>query len=281
MRLVSIIMGIYNCADTLEEAIDSILQQTYPEWELIMCDDGSTDDTYAVADRYRQQYPDRIVLLKNGENKKLAFTLNHCLQHARGYYVARMDGDDISLPERLAREVAYLEAHPDIQVVGTGMQRFDEQGYGAAVFTPEHPTPETMKTSVPFFHATIMTYKSVYDALGGYTVARHTERSQDWELWFRFFSKGFRGDNLQEALYLVREDRNAVKRRSFSSRLKTIKSTFIGYRMLGFPPRAYIRPLLGLLKGLVPSGLVLKYRKRQARKAGQTQDRPSTERPER
>lgn len=87
---ISILMGIYNCASTLAEAIDSILAQTFTDWELILCDDGSKDDTYAVADSYRRRYPHKIILIKNPQNMGLNFTLNHCLEHASGEYIARI-----------------------------------------------------------------------------------------------------------------------------------------------------------------------------------------------
>ena len=113
MPRISIIMGIYNCADTLGEAIDSILAQTYTDWKLIMCDDGSVDDTYSVAQRYVRQFSDKMVLLKNDHNMGLNYTLNHCLSAADGELIARMDGDDIALPQRFEREVAFLDAHPE------------------------------------------------------------------------------------------------------------------------------------------------------------------------
>ena len=125
---VSVIMGIYNCEKTLSEAIESIIRQTYENWELVMCDDGSTDRTYAVADQYRKQFPEKIILLKNERNRKLSYTLNRCLQAARGELIARMDGDDISRSDRLQKQVDYLLSHPDLQVVGCAMQRFDEKG---------------------------------------------------------------------------------------------------------------------------------------------------------
>ena len=93
-------MAIYNCASTLEEAIESILNQTYTNWELIMCDDGSSDNTYAVAKKYADKYADKIILIRNESNKKLPATLNHCLKYVTGEYVARMDGDDISAENR-------------------------------------------------------------------------------------------------------------------------------------------------------------------------------------
>ena len=98
MAKVSIIMGIYNCAATLPEAIDSILAQTFPDWQLVLCDDGSKDNTYAVAKAYQERIPDKIILLQNEQNMGLNHTLNRCLQAATGEYVARMDGDDVSLP---------------------------------------------------------------------------------------------------------------------------------------------------------------------------------------
>ena len=157
MARVSIIMGIYNCADTLPKAIDSILAQTYTDWELIMSDDCSTVSTYAVAESYQKQYPEKIVLIKNESNKKLAFTLNHCLEYAKGEYIARMDGDDISIPERLEKQINFLQANPEYQLVGTLMQRFNEDGLADIVGAKEEPDKYTIITQAPFNHATILT----------------------------------------------------------------------------------------------------------------------------
>ena len=81
---ISVIMGMYNCADTLSEAIESILNQTMKEWELIMCDDGSSDATYEVAELYMKRYPEKMILLRNRENRGLNYTLNRCLKAAKG-----------------------------------------------------------------------------------------------------------------------------------------------------------------------------------------------------
>ena len=81
-KLISVIMGVYNCASTLEEAVNCIINQTYPKWELIMCDDASTDDTYTVAKKYAQMYPDKIFFLRNKKNHGLNYTLNKCLKSA-------------------------------------------------------------------------------------------------------------------------------------------------------------------------------------------------------
>lgn len=262
---ISILMGIYNCAPTLKEAIDSILAQTYSNWELILCDDCSTDNTYEIAKQYQQQCPDKIILLKNEKNSRLAFTLNHCLEVATGDYVARMDGDDISVPERFEKQVAFLKKHLDIVLVGTAMQRFSDDGsLGAIAYCEEFPNKDTpYKKGLVFNHATIMAYRSVYNELGGYTVSPRTVRGQDRDLWYRFLAAGYKGANLQEPLYMVREDENAIKRRSAKVRWNSYKTEIIGYKRLNYKWYRFIKPTLKLSKILVPSGAMLKYREWQ------------------
>ena len=125
---ISVLMGIYNCADTLPEAIDSLLAQTETDWELILCDDGSEDETPAVAQTYQNRFPEKIILIRNPRNMGLNHTLNRCLEQAKGCFIARMDGDDISVPTRLEEEVSALEAHPEMAIVSCPMIYFDEDG---------------------------------------------------------------------------------------------------------------------------------------------------------
>ncbi len=275
---ISILMGIYNCAKTLPAAIDSILAQTYDQWELILCDDCSTDDTPAVAEQYVSRYPDKMILLKNETNSRLAFTLNHCLEEATGEFVARMDGDDISVPERFEKQLAFLKAHPDVVLCGTAMQRFSDDGtLGAIAYCPEWPDRLTPHEHLAFNHATVLAYKWVYDRLGGYTVCPRTVRGQDRDLWYRFFDAGFKGANLQEALYMVREDVDAIKRRTAKDRFISYQTTLYGYRLLHYPWHWYIKPTLGLAKCLVPVKGVLWYRNRQAKRAAKAAQPTSTD----
>ena len=107
MPQISVLMGIYNCADTLEEAVNSIINQTFNDWELIMCDDCSTDNTLEVAQKIAEK-DSRIKVIKNEKNLTLAPTLNRCIEVASGKYVARMDGDDICDPTRFEKEIEIL-----------------------------------------------------------------------------------------------------------------------------------------------------------------------------
>ena len=168
MPKISIIMGIYNCAETLPEAIDSVLTQTFSDWQLILCDDGSKDNTYGIAKEYQGRFPEKILLLQNEQNMGLNHTLNRCLQVASGEYVARMDGDDISLPTRLEKEAAFLDAHPEYAIVSTPMIFFDEHGDWGRSYAIEEPTKrDFIKHSPVHCHAPCMIRREAYLAVGG------------------------------------------------------------------------------------------------------------------
>lgn len=123
--LVSIGMSVFNCESTLAQAIRSILQQTYDNWELILIDDGSQDKTVAVANRYQDR---RIRIIVDGKNKRLAARLNQAVRKSRGKYFARMDADDIAYPSRLKAQVQFLEDHPEIDLVGSRVMIFSGKG---------------------------------------------------------------------------------------------------------------------------------------------------------
>ena len=261
---ISVLMGVYNCENTLAAAIDSILTQTYENWELIVCDDASTDDTYSVAKAYASRYPEKIRLLRNEDHAYLAYSLNRCLKEARGEFVARMDGDDRSLPQRFEKQIAFLEAHPEIAVVGTAMQRFDDDGtYGAAIVSEAFPDRNTPYRGNVFQHATVLGRKDVFEALGGYTVLPRTRRGQDMDLWFRFLHAGYRGANLSETLYMVRENEAAFRRRTVYTRWINFQTTVYGYRLLSYPWYRYWKPIVSLLKILVPVKVIRWIRRRQ------------------
>jgi glycosyltransferase EpsE len=246
MSTISVIMAVYNCKDTLPEAIESILSQTYTDWELIICDDASTDGTYEIAKSYAKKYPDKIKLIRNEVNSKLAYSLNRCLEIATGKYIARMDGDDISMPERLQEQIEFLETHPDISVVGCWMTPFNESGKGKPRIYKENPNKKDLLKGPPFAHATIIMRKSAYEAVNGYRVSSMTARTQDYDMWFRFFASGFKGYNLQKSLYYVREDTNAYSRRKLWVYLNEIKIRWHGFKIVRFHVWEYayvLRPI--------------------------------------
>lgn len=156
---ISVIMGIYNCAETLEEALDCIVKQTYTNWEVIMCDDCSTDHTVKIAEKYVIEYPNQFVLLRNDENKGLNYTLNKCLEFADGDYIARMDGDDLCAEDRFEKEVEALRKNPEIAIVSTDMLFFDENGVWGKTYAELYPIKESFLKGTPFCHAACMVRK--------------------------------------------------------------------------------------------------------------------------
>lgn len=250
---ISVLMGIYNCASTLPEAIDSLLAQTYTDWELILCDDGSVDDTCAVAESYRCRFPEKIVLLKNERNMGLNYTLNRCLEHAKGRYIARMDGDDVSLPERFAKELAALEADPSLAVVSCPMIYFDETGdYGAGRIGNEYPDAAQLVHGPVHCHAPCMMRAEVMRSVGGYSVDKRLLRVEDWHLWLKIYASGGQGRNLPEHLYKMRDDRNAAGRRKFRYRLNEAYMAALAVKTLHLPKWKYVFALRSILVGLLP-----------------------------
>ena len=261
MPKISVIMATYNCEKTVRESIDSILNQTFTDWEFIICDDCSSDGTYAVLSKYREKYPDKFIIMKNDVNSKLSFSLNRCLEAASGEYIARMDGDDISVETRFEKEAAVLDSHPEFAAVGGRIKLFDDNGHYGRVYYPEYPDKFSVARKVPFAHPAVMVRKSAYDALGGYLVSKMTVRSQDHELWFRFFAAGFTGYNLPEDVLSFREDKNAVRRRTAKVRFNHTRILLRGYKMLHYPLWYYPLAFEPVLKALVPQKAIYFFHK--------------------
>lgn len=249
---ISVLMGIYNCASTLRQAVKSIQDQTYTNWELILCDDGSTDDTYLVASALAER-DDRIILLKNDRNRGLNATLNRCLSVASGEYIARMDGDDDCHPQRFEKQLAILEQQPEFAIVSTDMVLFDENGEWGRVTIPEYPTPEQVVTGTPIHHAPVMLRKTALDAVGGYTEHVRMLRVEDVNLWIKLYAAGYRCHNIQEPLYRMRNDQNALNRRKYIYRVNSTYVRLLGCRALKLKPICYVKAFIPMINGLIPA----------------------------
>lgn len=251
---ISIIMGIYNCEDTLSEAIKSIINQTYKYWELIMCDDGSSDHTYQIAKEYADKY-ENIFVFKNERNLGLNKTLNRCLKYCKGKYIARMDGDDISMPTRLEKEYSFLENNPEYSIVSTPMIYFDEAEDFATGKAINVPTNYDVMRGTPFCHAPCLVKKEAYDRVNGYSEDERTLRVEDYDLWVRMLALGYKGYNLDEPLYKMRDDRNAFSRRKFKYRINEAYVKLKAFKLLKPPASSLIYILRPIIVGLLPASL--------------------------
>ena len=252
MVKVSVIMGIYNCEDTLDEALSSILDQTYTDFEIVMCDDCSTDNTYQKALGYAEANSN-ITLLKNEKNMGLNHTLNRCLKKAKGEYIARMDGDDVSLKSRFQKEIEFLEKNPQYSFVGTPMYYFDEEGVFGCGTGDREPQPADFIHGSQFCHATVMVKRESYEAVNGYSEGKSLLRVEDWHLWIKMYSKGLKGYILSEPLYKMRDDRNAISRRKFKFRINEAKLINFAVKELKLPFFKRIYALRPIILGLLPS----------------------------
>lgn len=155
---------------------------------------------------------------------------------AHGEYIARMDGDDISLPSRFEKEVRFLDEHPEFAVISCPMILFDENGDWGRTKVIQYPKVKDFAKHSPFFcHAACIMRKYVFDDVNGYTEDKRLLRVEDCNLWFKVYAKGYKGANLTEALYKMRDDRNATIRRNWTARKNGIYVMYDGFRQLHMP----------------------------------------------
>lgn len=257
---VSVIIAAYNCEQVIGEAIESILNQSFKDWEVIICDDASTDNTAGVIEEYTRR-DSRIKVLRNHENMKAAYTRNRCIEVANGEYIAIEDADDWSIPDRLEKQVKYLDENIHIDFVGTGDISFDENGVLSKKLEKELPNRKDFLWSFPFSHPSMMFRKTVLQEVGGYRVSHETVRGQDADMVMRMYAKGFNGANIQEYLHNYREDKAAFKRRTLKYRLTAAKVNGARFKEMGLMPLGYIFMWKTIFGGLVPRKLLVMLRK--------------------
>lgn len=180
---VSVLLAVHNGERHLRTALDSVLRQTFADFELVLVDDASSDATHAIVESYDDP---RIRVLVNDENLGLTRSLNVGLAAARGRYVARLDADDVSHPDRLALQVAYLDRHPEVALLASAYTRIDDDGRDCG----DRPVPLTSREIRwrllflnAFAHSSVTVRRSVVVALGGYDES--VRYPQDYELWSR------------------------------------------------------------------------------------------------
>jgi glycosyltransferase involved in cell wall biosynthesis len=197
---VSVLMPAYNAAAYLREAADSILAQTYADFELLIVDDGSTD---ATPDLLSDFTDDRVRRLRNDRNLGIPGTRNRCLAEAQGEYVAWMDADDRSRPERLQHQLDYLRQHPELAAVGSWAQVIDEAGAPLKQWHWE-TDPQEIREVLPgrncIVNGSTLARRAALQAIGGFRLLV----AEDYDLWLRLTDQGACLANLPEMLYEYR-----------------------------------------------------------------------------
>lgn len=207
---VSVLMAAYNAERYLRKALDSILAQTYTDFELIVVDDGSSDGTYAVLSACQDT---RLRIVRLPRNRGLTAALNLGLSQARGCYIARMDADDISLPDRFLRQVEWLDRHPETTVLGTSALRIDSDDRFLENMVSAFRSSEEVGRSLaagmcPVIHSSVLARTEVLRSMGGYrTQFPHAE---DFDLWLRVLDHG-RVFILPEPLLMYRSSSGSIR----------------------------------------------------------------------
>ncbi len=248
MSVVTILLPFHNAAGSLGAAIASMAAQTCSEWELLLIDSASTDEGPAMAQRWAERDP-RIRILHE-PRIGIAHALNTGFAHAKGKYIARMDADDISDPERLAKQVAYLDTHPEIGVLGTrtafassvpesrGMQAFVE--WQNTILSP-HDHYVKRFVDAPLAHPTVLFRRELVEQFGGYDTGPLPE---DHELWLRWMDAGVRFAKLPQELLTWNDHAHRLSRTHPNYSVDAFFSTKVKWLTKWLKRRLNGRPLI-------------------------------------
>lgn len=251
---ISVLMGVYYRRDDLlllQRSVDSILAQSYSDFELLICDDGSNAAAKELLDSYAAE-DERVQLVRPGAAYRLPVKLNFCLKESKGSYIARMDDDDFSRPERFERQIQALEDYTEIAFVGCNVALCRACEIFGERLLPAFPYINDFYITQPFIHPTLMFRKSALERVNGYSEEPYCDKCEDYDLLLRMYKEGCFGMNLQEILFdytapSVRGNRT-MKHRWNEAVTRWRRFSDIGVLHKAFP---YVVKPLGV--GIIPS----------------------------
>ena len=229
MPKISVIMSVYNGEKYLAEAIESILEQTFKDFEFIIIDDGSTDKSLEILKEYAKK-DSRIKIIANQKNIGLTKSLNIGIKQAQGEYIARMDADDISLPHRFEKQICFLEKNPSYGAIGTSTKIIDKNGRvikKVKLVKSWVVIKQMLKFGNCFVHGSMMFKRYDYFKAGGYR--KFFPVGQDFDLWLRM-SKIKKMKNLKQCLYLWRKTKGSISSKKIDAQFKIGALALYEYR---------------------------------------------------
>ena len=264
---VSVLMSVYvkEKPEYLKAAMDSILAQTYPVDEIMLIEDGPlTEPLYNLIRDYQEKYPSVIRTFAFEENRQLGRALAKGVELCSNELIARMDTDDIAEPDRIKKQVAYMEAHPEVHVLGGSIREFNDEG---TIDRVKHMplTQEEIyryaKLRNPLNHMTVMYRRSAILEIGNY---QHFPFLEDYSLWSRMLTKGYQIRNLEDVLVRARTSMALVRRRSGWDYFKTFSRLRKLQHELGLTNTLeYLKAMAGTFLMIMQPGFVkeLAYKK--------------------
>jgi len=249
--VVSVLMGVWNGAPQVREAVESVLSQTMADLELIVVDDDSTDATPGILASFRDP---RLQVIRRARGG-LTSALNAALRLSQAPLVARLDADDVALPARLERQLAFLSAHPDVGLVGTAAREVDASGREVAIVRSPADDTGIRRALIrrnPFVHSSVVMRRAALEQAGGYDEAFPV--AQDYDLWMRM-SRVTRMANLPEPLVVRRLRPGRVSEVRDTERLRAEASVrWRAVRSGAYPPWCSFFALRPILAQALPGG---------------------------
>ncbi|MBE6837418.1 MAG: glycosyltransferase [Ruminococcus sp.] len=263
MPRVSIIMGVYNVKsiEELEITAKSIIEQTYTDWEFIICDDGSSNNTFELLKRI-EAMDSRIKAIGYKENKGLSTALNTCIEASTGEYIARQDAEDISHPQRLEKEIEFLDTHPEYDLVGCNAYIYDhENGRWGEYLNKEIPVASDFLWTTQFLHPTVIFRRESLIKAGKYRVSKETKRSQDYDLFMTMYSLGMKGYNIQSKMFDYYQKDGHQRELTWGKRFREAQIRYKGFKKLHLFPKAFPYVVKPLVVKIIPQKIYRKLKK--------------------
>lgn len=248
MPKISVVMPVYNGEKYIRETMDSVLNQTFTDFEFIIINDASKDKTEEIIKSYSD---DRIVYLINEQNLGVAGTLNRGFENARGEYIARIDADDIAIAERFEKQVAFMDAHPDVGVCGSHIRIFDESGSERDYIYSETDAElrVDMLFNSGFAHPAVMIRKSTLDENNLFYNIEF-EKAEDYRMWYDVM-KVSKGHNLQEPLLRYRHHSSQVTKTNVKEQtIAVTKMRKVMYDTLNLGTEEYLEVFSKICNGV-------------------------------
>lgn len=243
--------------------MESVLNQSFEDFELLICDDGSTEDAQRLLNEYEAK-DSRVRLLRTGYAIALPTKLNVCLHEARGAYLARMDDDDYSCPDRFERQIYALKQNPKADFCGCNVFLYRDGKCIGQRILPEYPEVQDFYMTQPFIHPTLFFHRSVLEVVGGYSEASRCNKCEDYDLLLRLYAAGYKGMNIQKPLleYTAPDNRG---NRTLRHRWNETVTRWVRFRELGVLPQALPYVFKPIAVGLLPTGLLGRLKERKTR----------------
>ena len=257
---ISVIMSVKNGERDLSQSIGSIKAQTLSNWELIVCDDGSTDGTLSLLNAMAAE-DRRITVLHNETSQGSAQARDICIERAKSNFLAIHDADDTSDSKRFELQYAFMQAHPEYAIVGTGYYTVRSDG---SIIGECHPKAEPSAIDQvkggEFMHPSFMMRKDMVSKVGFYTISPYTLRSQDYHMVMKVLGAGMRMYNMKECLYYYTADERMMNRTRNWKRVKGLMwIRWDAYRRNKLPLWCYIYVLKPFITNIIPKGIMFKH----------------------